>query len=665
MKNILDIEVHNVGDIELNDYFPDPNPIQEKKKSPVYNKDFFTFDIETTAIKEIQQSFMYIWQFYTGDVCLIGRTWAEFRDLMQFISKRYVGMKAVIYVHFLSHEFQYFSGIYKFNNADIFAIEPRKILKCVMLENIEFRCSYLLSNMSLGEYTKKMKVAHPKLKGDLDYSVIRTHATQLTDTELAYCVNDVVGLHEAITKEMEVEGDTIATIPLTSTGYVRRDARAAMAKYKRTLIDKIYPDYYIYTIERQAFRGGNCHASRFYTGTILEDLQSDDIKSSYPGSIGAFKYPMSEFKLLEGETDLDYYIEHGYACLAVIVMENVRLRDELWPIPYIPIDKCRGVTNKVVDNGRILSSDMLEITVTDIDYNIIMEEYVCDTVVVKDLAIAQYGDLPPELKGICIKYFTKKTELDGIEHMKVYYTKAKNKLNANFGMMVQCPVKEEYAYIEGEWKPVENDESEQLREYGKTAFLPYQWGVWVTAWSRWALEQGIKKAGYNTVYVDTDCVKHLGDLDLSSYNMDRLIDAENNGFYAKAPNGEMKYMGLYEKEEGYKRFITWGAKKYAGEQEDGLHITIAGVNKEQGAKELERRGGLEALKPGFVFKDSAGAEFVYNDTNYGWYKVNGEDIYITRNLYSYDSTYKLSITAEYEDIIKKSRLILENFFKNY
>ena len=232
-------------------------------------------------------------------------------------------------------------------------------------------------------------------------------------------------------------------------------------------------------------------------------------------------------------------------------------------------------------------------------------------------------------------------------------------------MMVQCPVKEEYAYQDGVWNPVENDESEQLHDYEKTAFLPYQWGVWVAAWSRWALEQGIKKEPHNVVYVDTDCVKHIGDLDLSAYNMERLIDSENNGFFAKAPNGEMKYMGLYEKEDGYKRFITWGAKKYAGEQEDGLHITIAGVNKKLGAKELVRRGGLEALKPGFTFKNAGGAEFIYNDTNYGWYKVNGDAIYITRNLYSYESTYKLTVTPEYGDIIKKSRLILENFLKNY
>ena len=40
------------------------------------------FDIETTALKRIRQSIMYIWQLQIGfDITIIGRTWDEFLDV--------------------------------------------------------------------------------------------------------------------------------------------------------------------------------------------------------------------------------------------------------------------------------------------------------------------------------------------------------------------------------------------------------------------------------------------------------------------------------------------------------------------------------------------------------------------------------------------------------
>ena len=63
----------------------DDIPVQKRKKGnnattqKYYYKDIITaFDIETTYIKEIDQSVMYIWQWQFGDKCtVIGRTWHE------------------------------------------------------------------------------------------------------------------------------------------------------------------------------------------------------------------------------------------------------------------------------------------------------------------------------------------------------------------------------------------------------------------------------------------------------------------------------------------------------------------------------------------------------------------------------------------------------------
>ena len=44
-----------------------------------------------------------------------------------------------------------------------------------------------------------------------------------------------------------------------------------------------------------------------------------------------------------------------------------------------------------------------------------------------------------------------------------------------------------------------------------------------------------------------------------------------------------------------------------------LHITVAGVGKSIGAKELASRGGIKAFKEGFTFYKAGGTESVYND----------------------------------------------------
>ena len=60
-----------------------------------------------------------------------------------------------------------------------------------------------------------------KLVGDLDYELLRTPVTKLTEQEKRYAENDIKILLEYITKQIEKE-KVITKIPLTSTGYVRR-----------------------------------------------------------------------------------------------------------------------------------------------------------------------------------------------------------------------------------------------------------------------------------------------------------------------------------------------------------------------------------------------------------------------------------------------------------
>ena len=118
---------------------------------------------------------------------------------------------------------------------------------------------------------------------------------------------------------------------------------------------------------------------------------------------------------------------------------------------------------------------------------------------------------------------------------------------------------------------------------------------------------------------------------------------------------KMHYMGVYEDDGSYKRFVTLGAKKYAFEDSRGkLGITVAGVPKKSGAAELKRKGGLEAFKPGFVFSETGKLESVYNDADFGRFVADGRRLNITRNTVLRETTYKLDITPEYAELLTLS-----------
>ena len=622
------------------------------------------FDIETTNLDDIEQSFMYVWQLAIYKDVIIGRTWDEYLLCLDRIKEQLKEHEyLIIYVHNLSFEFSFLKGIYQFSNDEIFAIDMRKVLKCTMFNHFEYRCSYLQSNMSLKELTYKYDVEHKKLD-DFKYNKKRYPWSALSKKELDYMINDVLGLVESIEAQMVLDGDSLYTIPMTSTGYVRRIAKRAMQKFNYHQLHALLPTYEIYQMLSEAFRGGNTHANRFYADRIIENVSSADRSSSYPDCQVNDRYPMTEFYIEEKEVDINWILDLIYkykkAVLFRVSFTNIRLKDDLWGAPYLSRDKSRNVLNGYYDNGRILSADYLETTLTDIDFKIILDEYIWDDIKPIKVANASYGYLPRQIRDLNIDLYKKKTELKGVSGQEIYYMKSKNLLNSIYGMSVQRPVKQSIIYKDGLFTLDNKDEEEILLKNYKRAFMSYAWGVWTTAWARYRLEEGIKLAGYRFVYCDTDSVKYIGDIDWSKYNSERIKISKKNNAYAVDPSGEVHYMGVYEQEETYKRFKTLGAKKYCGEDDNKhLHLTLAGVSKKIGAEELEDRGGLESFKDGFIFIKGGGNEAVYNDNVNLKYKIKDKYINITDNLYIKPSTYTLGLTSEYVELLNDSELWIE------
>ena len=619
------------------------------------------FDIEATRLPDIEQAIMYIWQFQFGpEITIIGRTWDDFHIFIEKVKQRLDGKKLIVYVHNLSYEFQFLKGVFKFQPDDVFILDDRKILKCMIGEDIEMRCSYMLTNLSLDKLLKKYNVENKKLTGQFDYAKQRYPWTELDQTEMNYCINDVKGLVQALSIQMKTDGDDLKTVPLTSTGYVRRDTRSAMKKFNHKELKEMLPNVSVYKLLREAFRGGDTLSNRWNTDDIIENIKSVDIVSSYPTSLVIDRYPMSPF-YREETASFKYLLRtKSHALLFQIAFINLNVKEPTEGHLYLSRDKCREIIRPTYVNGRILCADYLETTITDVDWEIINRRYKYDDYVIIQLFSSRYRRLPEMLREVIMSYYRNKTILKGSEEGTddyLFYMKNKELLNACYGMMAQDPAKDDIKLIDGQYVHEDRPIGELLDEYYKSAFLSYAWGVWCTAWSRKRLADGIDcitKNGaepINFVYSDTDSIKYIGEPDIEELNNRLIREAINNKAFASDRNGEVHFMGVFE-DEGYSlpnRFKTMGAKKYVLEDSNKkLHITIAGVNKAKGGQELQK---LENFRDGFIFREAGGTESVYNDNVDMDIFIDGNSLHISDNLVIRDSEYTLGITADYRRIL--------------
>lgn len=621
-----------------------------------------TFDIESTTVDcEEPFAFMYIFMFWYNGKAICGRRWEEFIEFIYNVVKyNDIDTKVVFYVHYLSYEFQFIKDF--LNWQEVFAVDAHKVLRATY-ENIEFRCSFYLSNMSLEKFCKSgQNVKHLKQAGHFDYKVLRTPDTILTDEELTYCYCDVVGLHERLLESLE--DDTMITIPYTSTGYVRRNCRLAMRKNKanRELFLKTRLNKETYTLLKEAMRGGNTHGNALHVEQIEHDVKCFDIASSYPAVMMMKYYPVTCFtKVKPTMKSFEKYLKE-YCCLFRVHFIGLKIKKEV-PVPYISEHKCLKKMNPLIFNGRVVEAEVVSMTVTEIDFGIICSEYTYEKFAISDFYIAKRGELPKELKDEIMTYFYNKTTLKKVD--PYLYAKSKNLLNSIFGMACTDPVRETMLYSETVgWVKETEDIEEALDKYYSSynSFLPYQWGIWVTAHARLQLEKSLRLTKSHTVYVDTDSNKcvDVPDNILDGLNEEIKKEAEEHKAYVDF-NGERYYLGVFEQEDTCKDFITMGAKKYAyTEEDDTFHITISGVSKKLGAQEMiekakeENTLPIEQFKRGFTFYNCGRTVHRYNEERPHYITVNGCKILNSSNIAITDSTYKLNTTNDFESFIENN-----------
>lgn len=622
----------NVDDVYLSTF--DIKEINTNKKVTYLNIES-AFDIETTSyINNGEKSaFMYIWMFGFGlgkDI-FYGRTWEDFLDLAEKL-QHYFGLnenrRLVIYIHNLGYEFQFMCKYFNWEN--VFAINERKPIKALCSYGIEFRDSYILSGYSLANTAKNLTTHKVrKMEGDLDYSLIRHQSTQLTEKELGYCSNDIEIILAYINEQI-AQYEDITKIPLTNTGRVRKYVKDACyytssnhrksnrGKYQRyrQIMSDLTLDKATYIQLKRAFMGGFTHSNPNHTGKTLENVSSIDLTSSYPTVMLADKFPMSRAKELNITKVEELKKAMSLYCL-VFDLKLEGLRNTLKYESYISESKCFKMVKPVINNGRVYDAEMIQTTITDVDFNIIEKVYEWDKISIANVRGFVKAYLPKSIIESILNLYQDKTTLKGVEGKEVEYLLSKGMLNSVYGMCVTDVVKDEHVFNET-WGIERVDVDEKIDEYNKSKnrFLFYPWGIWVTAYARRNLWTAILNIGDDYIYSDTDSIKMLN-FDshkeyVEKYNKHigkKLADMMEHYklnvdlLAPKTIQGKAKPLGIWEFEGNYSHFKTLGAKRYLVKENGEFHLTVAGLSKKNGINHMVNICGGDTEKVFNIFND--------------------------------------------------------------
>lgn len=637
-----------------------PKITKGRSKDPTYYlKQPAFLDTETSHNhnKEDPIGWIYQWCFEFKGQYVIGRYPSDLiRQLKKLVDHYELNEKKrlVVYVHNLSYDHTY---LYKylrdeFGDPKILAIKPHKILSA-LYHGLEFRCTWLLSNMSLSSWGNKLKCKVLKMDNAIDYDVIRYPDEKLELIDWLYMVNDVAALKCAVLEEMKAGNDNICTIPLTSTGYVRRDCRRAASKEDgfRKWFKDTRLDWKTYLALFWAYSGGLTHGNRFYAGKIVEDDDHVDYKSFYPANNMLRYMPMGKWLYYYSYEERGSFMEwdelKGFlqtkCCIVFIQFQNLRLKKEV-TCPIISKSKiynfydCKFTINKAgtvgTDNGRVINCEGQPLMyVTELDLYWILDQYENDGFRCIDLYISDRGYDRECIRQTTDSYFKVK---ESLEKDGYFYFKSKNKLNSIYGMKSTNIVRSdvELDLYNGEWSEVRDMSPEHITEaldrYYRSynSFNNYSHGVYITAWARYLLLTAIRDVvGYkNYLYCDTDSIFYRSDPEidnrLDKFNADIIKLNKDMNIGVKNRKGKMSYYGVLEKEVHIKQFIFLHAKCYAyTDMDDKLHCVIAGVTsdnrkKKEDPKYMTREqelGCIDNLQDGMTFKECGGTSSLYID----------------------------------------------------
>lgn len=473
---------------------------------------------------------------------------------------------------------------------------------------IQLRDSLMLAQRSLDKWAKDLQVEHQKAVGYWDYEKLRNQHEDFSNDELTYIEHDTLAGVECIDKTIKALNKSIYSLPYTATGIPREEVRKrGKENNAKSLFNRLFPSYEQYLKLLKVFHGGFTHANRHLIDELIEGMITCyDFASSYPYVLLSRKYPMEKFTPLNDCSIYDIIkSKDTSAYMFKLILVKPHLKNDFTPMPVLQKSKCVKTINEVVDNGRILGADYLEIYTNEMDASIIVDQYTWDQEFCVEVEGAYKDYLPRWFTDYIFELFKAKCELkETAEEDPVSYALAKAKLNSVYGLSVQHSIKEqinevlEYyvdddgvEHFPGDYvKDDTLDPKEEYQKYlsNKGNILLYFWGCWCTSYAMFNLFQlgkCIKEDDKisHWIYSDTDSIySDSWDLEkVKAYNEQAKQMLLDNGYGAVTVKGKEYWLGVAEHDKDYIQYKTQGAKRYCGRgcKDNKLHITVAGVPK--------------------------------------------------------------------------------------
>lgn len=634
-------------------------------------------------------SVCYIWQFgieQNGEFkTYYGRELKEFKILIDKLNET-LKYRAYVYIHNSSYEMQFLQNIFDLENeCECFFTDKRQPLY-FRYGNIEFRCSYRLTNLSLREWGKQTGGTQKTL---LDYGTIRTPNTKLLLDELEYCEKDLFVMFDGL-KQYREQYRYIANIPYTQTGKPRREIKKLFHNNKNyhEMITKELPiNLNEYKIQKRCYGGGltiaNAKNVKNKKGKIKKhrNVFNKDIASAYPYQMVSELFPSGRFRKTTKNLQELNFDKFAYLMLIKIGECKARSMKHILPRAKIPIRKgCK------FDNGKLISIDKdgyALLYCTSIDYQTYKKFYDWKEVELQECYEAPKAYLDKNFVEYVLGLYANKTTLkdtwDDNPLNKIYYARLKEVLNACYGMSCTSLIFSPIELINGEWVDTfkqlsdeEREEKEQdilddLQQKPWKNIVAFSMGLWITSLQRanlckllWEIDDK------DWLYLDTDSLKYL-----NGEKYEKLFEDENNRiikklkavakernidinlFMPKDKNGKVHPIGLWEREKNYKSACFAGAKRYCYIDENGeFHLTISGV-----PKCASEHTTINDFQDGFIY-DMYDCEFKKNIVNYldgnnlvGVTLNKGKkDEFVVQEKYGinmYPTGYKMSLESDY------------------
>lgn len=597
------------------------------KEKRAFLEEWLSLDTETSHNHDIENpiGWVYQWAFrFAGDI-VVGRKPSELIECFNKLIRFYeLGKerKLIIYVHNLSYDWTYLVDWLEeeYGKGKTLAIRSHHVISYTN-DYFCFKCSYMLSNKSLAKWSKDLCCTNRKLEGFVDYEVVRYQDSELTDRDWAYMIADVETLHECIQRQLKLYNDNIVTVPLTATGYIRREIRRNFNKdshnFKRFQQTRLSET--TYQLCRREFAGGFTHGDRYKAGMTIEPGEGEiikhrDFRSHYPSQQRVRNFPVGKFNLYATDTDLETIQAQlsDYCILVDCTITNILIKSEKINFPYLQESKCKeghiGPFRTLADNGRILSfTGTTNIVFNEHDLYWFLRQYNYQEIKYNSLYVSKKGPLPAFMRETVDEFMFGKTKYKELEktetdpEKKLDYAlslmKSKNGLNAIYGCSATDSIRSEVTWEDMKnWKeePPEDIQGALDKFYNsRNNCMRYPWGCWTTSSARHELftfaydvigkangGEGIEASG--CLYMDTDSIFYISNTEtekaVEDYNDKLREKAEKIGAFIEYEGKKVHYDQFCDEEEDITAFRFLHAKCYAYEEKtDGLKCVIAGV----------------------------------------------------------------------------------------